>query len=133
MIDLATHARTHPDTGLDRWHPASAFYDPGVFYRQSGNPQMMVHGPKGLPRPDGAGVWTEHEGSVPFFLEYDTDRERLDVLTTADLRTATGTSPAEPVWQLSGRSVGRYRLVELPYSDTNRDNEFPALARQPPD
>ncbi|MFD2768259.1 replication-relaxation family protein [Micromonospora eburnea] len=81
FIDLAAHARTHPDTVLDRWQPASAFHEPGVFYREGGNPQMMVHGPKGLPRPDGAGVWTEHGRSVPFFLEYDTGRERLDILT----------------------------------------------------
>ncbi|WP_422750609.1 replication-relaxation family protein [Micromonospora sp. WMMD1219] len=173
FIDLATHARTHPHTSLERWHPASAFHDPGVFYRQGGNPQMMVHGPKGLPRPDGAGVWTERGRSVPFFLEYDTGRERLDILTekvakyerlhamsnwawpvllhlpsarreanlhhrlagidldtviattTTELRLALGASPAERVWQLTGRTAGRHRLIDLPYTDTHHDDEFP--------
>ncbi|MEV0155992.1 replication-relaxation family protein [Micromonospora sp. NPDC050686] len=80
-IDLAAHARTHPGTSLDRWQPASAFHDLGAFYREGGNLQMIARGPAGLPRPDGAGVWTEHGRSVPFFLEYDTGSERLDILT----------------------------------------------------
>jgi hypothetical protein len=173
FVDLAAHARTHPDTGLDRWQPASAFHEPGVLYREGGNPEMMVHGPTGLPRPDGAGVWTEQDRSVPFFLEYDTGSERLDILTekiakyerlyarstwawpvlfhlpsarretnlhhrladigltatiattTAELRTATRTSPADQVWQLAGRSNGRHRLIDLPYTDTHHDQEFP--------
>ncbi|MFC4018859.1 replication-relaxation family protein [Micromonospora sp. GCM10011542] len=173
FIDLAAHARTHPDTALDRWQPASAFHGPGVFYRKGSNPQMMVHGPSGLPRPDGAGVWTEQGRSVPFFLEYDTGRERLDILTekvakyarlysmstwtwpvlfhlpsarreanlhhrlagigsdmviattTTELRLALGASPAEQVWQLTGHRAGRYRLVDLPYTDTHHDDEFP--------
>ncbi|MGW3809170.1 replication-relaxation family protein [Micromonospora sp. NPDC005113] len=180
FIDLAAHARTHPDTALDRWQPASAFHEPGVFYRRGGNPQMMVHGPTGLPRPDGAGVWTEHGRSVPFFLEYDTGRERLDILTekiakyerlvclsnwawpvlfhlpsarreanlhhrvaginlktviattTTELRAATGASPAEQVWQLSGFGAGRHRLIDLPYTDTAHDAEFPNLAEPGP-
>ncbi|MFE9958118.1 replication-relaxation family protein [Micromonospora sp. NPDC005299] len=174
FIDLAAHARTHPNSRLDRWQPASAFHDPGVFYRKGGNPQVMVHGPSGLPRPDGAGVWTEQDRSVPFFLEYDTGRERLDVLTekiakyerlyamstwawpvlfhlpsarreanlhhrltgttpraviattTADLRAATGASPAEQVWHLVGLGAARRRLIDLPYTDTHHDQEFPA-------
>ncbi|MFR9780281.1 replication-relaxation family protein [Micromonospora sp. MS34] len=173
FVDLAAHARTHPDSRLERWRPASAFHDPGVFYRRGGDPQIMVHGPSGLPRPDGAGVWTELDRSVPFFLEYDTGRERLDILTekiakyerlsamsawawpvlfhlpsarreanlhhrlagttprafiattTADLRTATDSSPAEQVWQLIGLSAGRHRLIDLPYTDTHHDTEFP--------
>ncbi|MFY1597356.1 replication-relaxation family protein [Micromonospora sp. WMMD737] len=173
FIDLAAHARTHPNSHLDRWQPASAFHDPGVFYREGGNPEMMVHGPTGLPRPDGAGVWTEHGRSVPFFIEYDTGLERLDILTekiakyervyamstwawpvlfhlpsarretnlhhrlaearpraviattTAELRTALGTSPAEQVWQLIGLNAGRHRLIDLPYTDTRHDSEFP--------
>ncbi|MGN9778807.1 replication-relaxation family protein [Micromonospora sp. H33] len=181
FIDLAAHARTHPDTRLDRWQPASAFHDPGVFYRSGGDPQMMVRGATGLPRPDGAGVWTEQDRSVPFFLEYDTGRERLDVLTakigkyerlyamstwawpvlfhlpsarreanlhhrladtrpraiiattTADLRATTGTSPAEQVWQLSGLGAGRHRLIDLPYTDTHHDAEFPTLPGPGPD
>ncbi|MET8349006.1 replication-relaxation family protein [Micromonospora sp. NPDC005206] len=175
FIDLAAHARSHPDTALDRWQPASAFHEPGVFYRRGGNPQMMVHGPSGLPRPDGAGVWTEHGRSVPFFLEYDTGRERLDILTekiakyerlvclsnwawpvlfhlpsarreanlhhrvaginlktviattTTELRAALDASPADQVWQRADSS-GRHRLIDLPYTDTDHDDEFPTHA-----
>ncbi|MFG3685478.1 replication-relaxation family protein [Micromonospora sp. NPDC047740] len=180
FIDLATHARTQPNTSLDRWQPASAFHSPGVFYRKGDNPQMTVR-PAGLPRPDGAGVWTEHGRSVPFFLEYDTGRERLDILTekiakyerlysmstwawpvlfhlpsarrelnlhhrlaavdleaiiattTVELRTATGASPADQLWQIAGRRAGRHRLIALPYTDTDHDNEFPTLAVPNPD
>ncbi len=32
-------------------------------------------------RPDGYGVWTEGERTVPFFLEYDSGGEQLAVLT----------------------------------------------------
>ncbi|MBO4209905.1 replication-relaxation family protein, partial [Micromonospora echinofusca] len=158
---------------LDRWQPASAFHDPGVFYRHGGNPQIMVHGPTGLPRPDGAAVWTEHGRSVPFFLEYDTGRERLDILTTkiakyerlhtmstwtwpvlfhlpsarreanlhhrltgihlqaiiatttAELRTALNASPADQVWQIAGPATGRLHLIDLPYTDTHHDTEYP--------
>ncbi|MFI7605851.1 replication-relaxation family protein [Micromonospora sp. NPDC049366] len=80
FIDLAAHARTHPHTSLDRWQPASAFHSPGVWYRVGDDPRMMSRGPTGLPRPDGAGVWTGHGRTVPFFLEYDTGGECLDIL-----------------------------------------------------
>ncbi|WP_328415728.1 replication-relaxation family protein [Micromonospora sp. NBC_00389] len=171
FIDLAAHSRTHPNTSLDRWQPASAFHSPGVFYRVGDDPQMMARGPTGLPRPDGAGVWTEHRRSVPFFLEYDTGGERLDILVekvakyerlvamttwtwpvlfhlpsarreanlhhrlaalapqaaiataSAELRTALGASPAEPVWQVWG-TAGRVRLVDLPYTAADQDIAF---------
>lgn len=181
FTDLTAHARTHPDHELVRWQPASAFHEPGVLYREGGNPQMMVHGPTGLPRPDGAGVWTEQDRSVPFFLEYDTGLERLDILTekvakyerlyamstwawpvlfhlhsarreanlhhrlaavvgletviattTSELRTATGASPADQIWQLTGRT-GRHRLIDLPYTDTHHDDEFPTHTTLSPD
>ncbi len=32
-------------------------------------------------RPDGYGLWVDAGQQVPFFLEYDTGSERLDVLT----------------------------------------------------
>ncbi|MBM0224500.1 replication-relaxation family protein [Micromonospora sp. ATA51] len=173
FIDLAAHARTHPDGDLVRWQPASAYHEPGVLYREGGNPQIMIGGASGFPRPDGAGVWTEHGRSVPFFLEYDTSGEHLQVLidkvikyerlytmstwawpvlfhlpsarreanlhhrlaavpdlatviatTTAELRTALAASPAHQIWQLPGRA-GRHRLIDLPYTDTDHDDEYP--------
>ncbi|MET8305492.1 hypothetical protein [Micromonospora sp. NPDC005173] len=45
--------------------------------------------------------------------------------TTTELRLAPGASPAEQVWQLTGGSTGRHRLIDLPYSDTHHDDEFP--------
>lgn len=60
FIDLAAHARTHPDTSLDRWwpehHTAARFL--GI-------------------RPDGHGLWTATGATVGFFLEYDTGTENL--------------------------------------------------------
>ncbi|MEU4533162.1 replication-relaxation family protein [Micromonospora ureilytica] len=172
FIDLSAHARTHTDGDLVRWQPASAYHEPGVLYRKGGNPQIIIGGPTGFPRPDGAGVWTERGRSVPFFLEYDTSGERLDVLidkiakydrlfamstwawpvlfhlpsarreanlhhriagidlhtvfatTTAELRGALDASPADQVWQRADSS-GRHRLIDLPYTDTDHDDEFP--------
>ncbi|SCG60369.1 replication-relaxation family protein [Micromonospora humi] len=80
FIDLAAHARTHPDTELVRWQPASAYHEPGTLYRKGDDPQFILAGPTGFPRPDGTGVWAEHGRSVPFFLEYDTSGENLQVL-----------------------------------------------------
>lgn len=78
FIDLAAHERTHPDSRLERWLPAAAFHDTGAFFHSGDNPQLMVT--RHLPRPDGHGVWTEDDRSVPFFLEFDLGNERLDVL-----------------------------------------------------
>jgi hypothetical protein len=39
---------------------------------------MLAYQPR--VRPDGYGVWAEHDKAVPFFLEYDTGREQLSVL-----------------------------------------------------
>ncbi|MFE9958085.1 replication-relaxation family protein [Micromonospora sp. NPDC005299] len=181
FVDLAAHARTHPDGELVRWQPASAFHEPGVLYRRGGDPQIMIGGPSVFPRPDGAGVWTEQDRLVPFFLEFDTGLERLDVLTekiakyerlygmstwawpvlfhlpsarretnlhhrlagialetviattTTELRTALGASPADQIWQLTGCSTGRHRLIDLPYTTTDHDDEFPSAAAPGPD
>ncbi|GHJ12255.1 hypothetical protein TPA0908_02500 [Micromonospora sp. AKA38] len=173
FIDLAAHARTHPDSELACWQPASAYHEPGTLYRKGGDPQIMLATATGFPRPDGAGIWTERGRSVPFFLEYDTSGESLQVLiakvikyerlytmstwawpvlfhlpsarretnlhhrlagisleaaiatTTGELRTALAASPAHQVWQLHSRA-GRHRLIDLPYTDAQHDEEYPA-------
>ncbi|MEV6965710.1 replication-relaxation family protein [Hamadaea sp. NPDC051192] len=79
FIDLAAHQRTHPGTRLVSWRPASAYHEPGAFFRHGSDHRLMA--PSGLPRPDGAGVWAEGGRAVPFFIEYDTGTERLDLLT----------------------------------------------------
>lgn len=59
FIDLLAHARTHPEARLARWwSPARTF-------------AKINHGT----RPDGHGVWREHDAQVAFFLEYDTGTE----------------------------------------------------------
>ncbi len=79
FIDLAAHERTHTGTKLASWQPASAFHSPGAFFR-FGSDFSKVGGGANLPRPDGAGVWTEQGRAVPFFVEYDTGSESLEVL-----------------------------------------------------
>lgn len=80
FIDLAAHEHAHPSTRLASWRPAAAYHERGAFFRPGADPRM-VGSAKGLPRPDGAGVWAEDGRTVPFFVEYDTGKERLDILT----------------------------------------------------
>jgi predicted transcriptional regulator len=82
FIDLAAHECTHPGTRLASWRPASHFHTAGseAFYRD-GSSSRLITNPPTLPRPDGAGVWCEDGRAVPFFVEYDTGTERLDILT----------------------------------------------------
>jgi Replication-relaxation len=69
---------------LDRWWPASTFHSLGAFYHKGDNPELMLT--KQMPRPDGHGLWTEGDRSVPFFLEFDLGSERLEVLTDKVIR-----------------------------------------------
>lgn len=81
---LARVARTTPGTRLETWwpeHRCAVAWD-------------------GLARPDGHGVWAEHNRRVAFFIEYDTGTEPLHRLVTklADYtRLATTTGLRAPV------------------------------------
>lgn len=55
------------------------------------------------------------------------DLGSVSATSAAELRTAMGASPADQVWQLLGYS-GRHRLIDLPYTDTDHDDEFPTHA-----
>jgi hypothetical protein len=77
FTDLAGHARTHPDTSLDRWWPAVRCQQTGAF-AISGDPASYLYKPR--VRPDGHGIWTDHGATVAFFLEYDTGTEPLTTL-----------------------------------------------------
>jgi hypothetical protein len=79
FIELAGYARTHPEAKLVRWWPAARFYDAGAFYEKGDNPQLMTR-PLAMPRPDGHGVWVEHDRSCPFWLELDLGTEDQAVL-----------------------------------------------------
>jgi hypothetical protein len=78
FTDLAGYARTHPGASLDRWWPASRFTTMGGFLEAGDPPTLYAHTPK--IRPDGHGVFTDHDQSVAFFLEHDTGTEPLPVL-----------------------------------------------------
>lgn len=69
FIDLAGHARTHPEASLDRWWSASRCQQAGAFYQPGDDIAVMAYPPK--VRPDGHGIWTEHGRSVFFFAEFD--------------------------------------------------------------
>ncbi len=59
FIDLLRHSRAHPDTRLARWW-SSAHIAKEINHNT---------------RPDGHGVWREHDRQVAFFLEHDTGSE----------------------------------------------------------
>jgi predicted transcriptional regulator len=95
FIDLAAHARTHPGTSLDRWWPSSRCQQPGAFATDdaSFDPAALAYRP--TVRPDGHGVWTERDVTVPFFVEIDLSTEPIRRLTDkigryADLARVTG-------------------------------------------
>jgi len=179
FIDLAAHERTHPGTKLAVWRPASHYHEPGALFRHGSNPSIMSKF-LGLPRPDGAGIWMQDGKAVPFFVEYDTGKERLDILTekitkyalladyaqtwiwpvlfvlpslarerhlharyhtnpgviiataTVEHLAYTGKSPAEDVWQLIGHDTARRRLIDLPYTDDEHDQQWNPDRRNEP-
>jgi protein involved in plasmid replication-relaxation len=93
FTDLAGHARTHPDTALERWWPAARFTTMGGFMEPGDPPTLMARIPR--VRPDGHGIFAEDGRRVPFYLEYDTGTESLTVLVAKldgyqDLAYATG-------------------------------------------
>ncbi|GAA0911492.1 replication-relaxation family protein [Virgisporangium aurantiacum] len=84
FIDLFTHARSDPDTRLARWWSGRTF---------AGKVQNIA-------RPDGHGVWREHDRQVGFLLEYDTGTEVHSVLTgklAAYRKLAASGGPRWPV------------------------------------
>jgi Replication-relaxation len=70
FIDLAGYARTHPEASLDRWWPAVRCQQAGAFC-EPGEDNIQVLAYKAPVRPDGHGIWTEHDRQVAFFVEYD--------------------------------------------------------------
>lgn len=60
------------------------------------------------------------------------DLRTVIATTTAELRTALDASPADQVWQLAARG-GRHRLIDLPYTDTRHDDEYPTHDQPAPD
>jgi hypothetical protein len=75
FIDLAGHARAHPEAALLRWWPAARCQEAGAFAEKDDDMQMHMYRPRS--RPDGHGIWTETNAVVPFFLEFDTGTEDL--------------------------------------------------------
>lgn len=75
FIDLASYARTHNEASLDRWWPAARCQGSGAFAEPEDSVQVRAYTAR--VRPDGHGIWTEGDRTVPFFLEYDTGTEPL--------------------------------------------------------
>ena len=85
FTDLAGYARTHPDTGLERWWPSSRCQQPGAFAGLA--PGMTRYDIWGATiAADGHGVWTQQATGqatggrvvrVPFFAEIDLGTEDL--------------------------------------------------------
>lgn len=75
FIDLAGHARTHPGTALQRWWPAARCQRLGAFAENDDDIQVKAYTPS--VRPDGHGIWREHDLTVPFFAEIDLSSEPL--------------------------------------------------------
>jgi hypothetical protein len=74
FIQLAGHARTHPDTSLVRWWSAGRCQQMGAFAEPGDDIQLQIYSPR--VRPDGHGIWAEQDTQVPFFVEHDTGTER---------------------------------------------------------
>jgi hypothetical protein len=78
FTDLAGHARTHPGAKLRQWLPEAACQRSGTFTHPDGAALVQAYQPR--VRPDGYGMWTDAGRQVPFFLEYDTGTEQLNIL-----------------------------------------------------
>lgn len=75
FVDLAGHARTHPDTALRRWWSAAQCQRTGAFAADNDDAQMRAYTPR--VRPDGHGIWREGTREVPFLVEVDRHTEPL--------------------------------------------------------
>jgi hypothetical protein len=90
---LAGHARTHPDTRLDRWWSETQCAAPGAFAPGLISPI----------RPDGHGIWTQTDPDgrqlrVAFFLEYDLGGESHQVVRAKLDRFAAHVARGGPAW-----------------------------------
>jgi hypothetical protein len=91
FIDLLAHTRTHPHTRLARWWPAA---------------QATAAAGRRI-RPDGHGVFVDHEQTVAFWLEHDTGSEfsggrrlcrQSNFCVCAGQRLVTGRYRLQQVW-----------------------------------
>jgi len=92
FIQLAGHARTHPGAALRRWWPTTRCIKLGAF-ADSDHFDPTIFGYTPRIRPDGHGVWTDGERTVPFFVEFD--------------------SGTEPLWKVAGKLTGYAHLAKV--------------------
>jgi hypothetical protein len=90
FTDLAGHARTHPGAALERWWPETRCAAPGAFAPGLISPV----------RPDGHGIYREHDRRVAFYLEHDTGSTSLDILAGKAIGYATHVAKGGPAWPL---------------------------------
>lgn len=74
FTDLLGHTHTHPDSHLDRWWNESHVGQTAAFADHGDSLDLRLLQPQ--IRPDGHGIFTEHDQTVAFFLEYDTGTQR---------------------------------------------------------
>jgi Replication-relaxation len=78
FIDLAGYARTHPGAQLRRWLPEAACRRVDSFATSNTPLLALAYQPR--VRPDGYGLWADGDEVVPFFAEFDSGTEQLEVL-----------------------------------------------------
>lgn len=124
FTDLAGHARVTEAAALEAWRPAADFHTPVTLLRMGDSLYMSASSGVRLPRPDGAGVWRQDGRAVPFWVEYDTGTERLDILTEKIFKYETLATSAQWAWPA---------LFVLPSQrrEDNLHNEI-GFYRQPP-
>lgn len=88
FTDLAGHARTHPHAVLHRWWSERQCARYGAFGK------VVLKRVK----PDGHGVYTEHDTTVAWWLEHDTGTEPLSTLADKLLAYATYVADGGPAW-----------------------------------
>ncbi len=88
FADLAGHARTHPDSRLERWWSEQRCASPGAFAKTLISPV----------RPDGHGIFAEGGQRVAFFLEWDSGGEQLRVLASKLVGYARHVGKGGPAW-----------------------------------
>ncbi|WP_432824738.1 replication-relaxation family protein [Dactylosporangium sp. CA-092794] len=88
FIDLAGHARTHPQAALLRWWCDRQCQQVGAFVSYL---RMPV-------RPDGFGVWRDDHNASTFFVEHDTGSEKLSVLVAKLARYGEFVVNGAPRW-----------------------------------
>lgn len=130
---LAAHQRTHPGTTLLQWSPASHYTQPNSLYEMGDDLDVSLRLGAQI-RPDGSGVWAEHDRTVWFLLEHDTGTEPLGTLIGKIVRywalirakrqplaVVFDVATARREHNLRTRLAAEHGLLDLPVATSSRD------------